>query len=155
MSRALKRARRAFERQSVSTSDHRQVGAICYRAAGTGLEILLITSRDTGRWVLPKGWRMEGKSAVKSALTEAWEEAGVTPGRTEKSPLGCFEYDKRLADGEVLPLRVDVFLVEVAGLAARYPEADERRRVWATPQEAAEMVQEPGLKTILRGLEAA
>ena len=73
-----------------------QVGALCLQA-GTG-KVLLVTSRGTGRWIIPKGWPMDGRSAGGAALREAWEEAGVR-GQVEERPLGRYSYDKKLTRG--------------------------------------------------------
>ncbi|TRW98660.1 NUDIX hydrolase [Paracoccus sp. M683] len=126
-----------------------QVGAIC-RNPETG-QVLLITSRDTGRWVIPKGWPMEGRSLAHAALQEAWEEAGVR-GKVEMGELGRFRYDKRQDSGFALPVEVALYPVEVLELAVDFPEHDERSRKWFTPAEAAELVEETGLQAVLRGL---
>lgn len=129
-----------------------QVGAIC-RKPDTG-EVLLITSRDTGRWVIPKGWPMEGHSLAHAALQEAWEEAGVR-GKVGMSELGRFRYDKRQNSGFALPVEVALYPVEVLELTDDFPEFDERHREWFQPAQAAELVQETGLKSVLRGLAPA
>ena len=126
-----------------------QVAALCYRQTGDGREVLMITSRDTGRWVLPKGWPMAGKSSAESAAEEAWEEAGVRKGRFDDSPLGRYEYDKRLDSGAVEPLETLVYALEVEELCDDFPEAHERSRRWMTPSEAAELVNEPQLRDLL------
>lgn len=126
-----------------------QVGAIC-RKPETG-EVLLITSRDTGRWVIPKGWPMEGRSLAHAALQEAWEEAGVR-GRVEMAELGRFRYDKRQDSGFALPVEVALYPVEVLELSSDFPEHDERDRQWFTLARAAALVQETGLQAILREL---
>lgn len=126
-----------------------QVGAIC-RQPQTG-KVLLITSRDTGRWVIPKGWPMEGRSLAHAALQEAWEEAGVR-GRVDMAEIGRFRYDKRQDSGFALPVEVALYPVQVLELADDYPEYDERQRQWFTPAEAADRVAETGLQRILRGL---
>ena len=127
-----------------------QVAALCCRAGNQGREVLLITSRDTGRWVLPKGWPVEGKDGPGSALQEAWEEAGVTAARIEPRPVGRYEYAKQLDGGGSLPVETEVYLAEVQELAADFPEAESRTRAWVSPQEAARRVHEPGLQAILR-----
>lgn len=137
---------------AATQSRRRQVAALCTRKTGGKREVLLITSRDTGRWVLPKGWPMRGKSAAEAALQEAWEEAGVRDARARSKPLGTYEYDKRLNDGGVLPVRVEVFLARVRKTSDHYPEAHERTRRWVRPKRAAEMVDEPQLKELLRRL---
>src|ERR1700758_2793110 len=96
------------------TLEQTQFAAIPYRIGADGhVEILLITSRETRRWVIPKGWPMKGKSSAKSAAREAFEEAGVT-GKLDKSPVGAYAYDKRLKSGRLQRVRVTVFGLEVA-----------------------------------------
>jgi len=129
-----------------------QVAALCCRDGENGPQVLLITSRDTGRWIIPKGWLMEGKSAAEAAQIEAWEEAGVQHADLLPDPIGSFSYDKRLDDGYANPVKVQVFRLNVSQLADIYPEVRERRRAWVPPSEAAEKVDEPELKAILRDL---
>lgn len=127
-----------------------QVAALCYRTVGGKKEVLLVTSRGSGRWILPKGWPMEGKSASEAARIEAWEEAGVEPARVSKKSVGTFEYTKDRAEGLPLPCDTNVYPVEVANLASDFPEAGERTRKWFSPEDAAELVDDDGLKAILR-----
>ncbi len=129
-----------------------QVAALCCRDGDDGLEVLLITSRDTGRWIIPKGWLMEDKSAADAAEIEAWEEAGVQKADIVPRPIGTYSYDKRLDDGYENPVEVQVFRLNVSQLADIYPEARERRRVWVSPSEAAGKVDEQELKAILHDL---
>lgn len=124
-----------------------QVGALCIDP-GTG-KVLLITSRGTGRWVIPKGWPMEGRSLAGAALQEAWEEAGMRGAISEK-PIGSFGYDKILPRGSAIPVEVSVFVLRVDHIAKNYPERLQRHRKWFKPERAAKMVDEPGLKKLLR-----
>ena len=126
-----------------------QVGAVC-RCVRTG-EVVLITSRGTGRWVIPKGWPMEGKSLPAAAATEAWEEAGVE-GRMHESELGRYRYDKEQDRGYSVPVEVRVFLMDADRERADFPESRQRRRRWFAPQDAARLVAEPGLREILLAL---
>ena len=126
-----------------------QHAALCFRRTSAGEpEILLITSRDTGRWVLPKGWPKKGEDGGASALREAGEEAGVT-GRILPGPAGHYFYDKTMPSGPPLPCAVSLHVIEVAHLAYDFPEKAVRRRMWFSPFAAAAAVDEPGLKTIL------
>ncbi|MCC7321576.1 MAG: NUDIX hydrolase [Rubellimicrobium sp.] len=125
-----------------------QHAALCYRRIGGDCEILLVTSRDTGRWVLPKGWPKKGEDGGASALREAGEEAGVT-GRILPGPAGHYFYDKTMPSGPPLPCAVSLHVIEVAHLAYDFPEKAVRRRMWFSPFAAAAAVDEPGLKTIL------
>lgn len=130
--------------------NRQQVAALCYRQTATGREVLLITSRDTGRWILPKGWPMDGLTYPAAALKEAWEEAGVKDGVIQPAALGQYTYHKRLDEGFTTPCTVDVFAVEVTDLQAEYPERPERDRRWMSPTEAASHVDEPELKALVR-----
>ena len=128
-----------------------QVAALCLNSK-TG-EVLLITSRGTGRWIVPKGWPMAGRSLAEAAMQEAWEEAGVT-GRVGPAEIGRYHYDKEQDRGFAIPVEVRVFPLYVDQVEGDFPERDERRRRWFAPQEAARMVAESGLKHILTGLPA-
>lgn len=126
-----------------------QVGAVCVDE-GTG-RVLLITSRGTGRWIIPKGWPMAGRTLAGAAALEAWEEGGVE-GRIEPDELGRYRYGKAQDCGFATPVEVRVFRLQVRHLAATFPEEGQRRREWFDPVQAAERVEEPGLKAILRDL---
>ena len=127
-----------------------QVAALCHREHEGRTEVLLITSRDTGRWVIPKGWPMEGFDAAGTAVAEAWEEAGVRVRRIDQMPLGTYRYRKRLRGGAGVTCETKVFRIEVESLSDDFPQKAERTRCWVTPQEAAGMVQEPELRDILQ-----
>jgi len=136
----------------ISRPVHMQVAAACLRDGKKGREVLLITSRGTGRWVLPKGWPMDGKTNHQSALQEAWEEAGVKKARVTPVALGCFAYDKILDGGLPLPVNCYVYAAEVEKMSSDYPESHERKRSWVPVAKAATMVQEPELQELLQGL---
>lgn len=127
-----------------------QVAALCYRMSDGGKKVLLVTSRDTGRWVIPKGWPMDGKNAPEAAMQEAWEEAGVHKGQIDGEAIGHYDYDKELKSGLPVPVETLVYKVEVSETRDDFPEADERERRWVSPEEAANMVREPQLQRLLR-----
>jgi 8-oxo-dGTP pyrophosphatase MutT (NUDIX family) len=131
-----------------------QYGALCYRLKKKhpAVEVLLITSRDTGRWVIPKGWPMDGKSASAAAAREAWEEAGVK-GRVVEESIGSYRYMKGMPEGLKLDCRVRVFALEVDDICKNFPEKGERHAEWVECAEAAARVQEPGLKTLILAFE--
>lgn len=129
-----------------------QVAALCYRETKTGKQVLLITSKDTGRWIVPKGWPIDGKDGPQSALQEAWEEAGVSKADIETEPLGYYEYAKGLGEGMTVPVEAQVYLTKVRDLSEEYPEVSERERAWFEPKDAANRVDEPDLKAILNAL---
>lgn len=128
-----------------------QSGAVCWRKHRSRIEVLLITSRDTGRWVIPKGWTISGLSPAESAAREAWEEAGVK-GDVSDVSLGDFRYDKILSGATARPCQVQVFALHVSALSDRFPEHKQRRRKWFDAALAARKVQEPELRNLLATL---
>lgn len=129
----------------------RQYAALPWRETASGREILLISSRDTGRWVIPKGWPIKGLSPAETAAREAFEEAGLG-GKISKKPIGEFQYDKRLKDGTAHVCRVEVFALEQMIQHPDWPERGQRTLQWFDVPTAAEAVQEPELKQIIRKL---
>jgi 8-oxo-dGTP pyrophosphatase MutT (NUDIX family) len=129
----------------------KQVGAIAVRNGDNGtLEILLVTSRDTGRWVIPKGWPSKRLSDAGAAAREAKQEAGVT-GKMATRPLGAYRYFKASEDGARL-VQVVVFLLAVKKERKRWREKVERQRTWFDLKTAARLVREPGLRTLIMSL---
>lgn len=136
-------------RDRLHRAARRQVGALCWRSTGSGeTEILLVTSRDTGRWVTPKGNRMAGLKDCQAAAEEAWEEGGVR-GVIGGEPIAEFHYLKRLSDHAARSTAVDLYALEVRSELADWPERRERTRRWFSPRAAAEAVDEPDLKAVL------
>jgi 8-oxo-dGTP pyrophosphatase MutT (NUDIX family) len=132
----------------------RQVGALPVRRGPDGtLLVLLVTSLQTRRWIIPKGWPWPGQQDCASAAAEAHEEAGVL-GEVREVSIGSYTYEKRRPSGRV-PVRVAVFLLEVKEELEAWPECKRRRRAWFTLDAAAEAVQEPELKALLLELQAA
>jgi len=129
-----------------------QHGAICWRERNGKVQVLLITSRRTGRWVIPKGWPEEGEKPPATAHREAAEEAGVE-GKVLPVCLGVFSYVKHPDLHDALPCVVAVYPVKVRSLARNWPERGERRRKWFTPKKAAAEVEETELARILKGFD--
>ena len=126
-----------------------QFAALCYRIKKGKVQVLLITSRTTKRWIVPKGWPMDGKTPAESAAIEAWEEAGAR-GVTDERCIGIYSYSKETDAHGALPCLAMVFSIEVTSLADDYPEAAERERCWVSRKTAAKRVDEPELARILR-----
>ena len=127
-----------------------QYAALPYELGEDGaVRILLVTSRGTRRWIIPKGWPMKLHPPHKAAAVEAFEEAGVV-GRPAKKAIGAYEYDKVANDGSSLRCRVTVFPLAVERLDAEWPEAGQRQRQWFAADEAAGLVDEPELRELLR-----
>lgn len=133
----------ASQKRNVRT----QFGALCYRVVDDKVQVLLVTSRGKGRWIVPKGWPMPGATPAKSAMQEAWEEAGVE-GRTHENCLGIYSYMK-CDDGERLPCVVAVFAIKVRALKRDYPETGQRRRKWFSRKNAAKLLEEPELRQLV------
>jgi 8-oxo-dGTP pyrophosphatase MutT (NUDIX family) len=128
-----------------------QIAALPLRWKGAEVQVLMITSRDTGRWIVPKGWTMKDRKPWSAAALEALEEAGAK-GHVARDVFGTYRYDKVLDDGTALPCKVRVYPMIVEKLASNWKEADERRRRWFSLREAAERVDEPELADMLRRL---
>lgn len=128
-----------------------QVAALCWRLHKGRTQVLLVTSRDTGRWVLPKGWPIAGLTAMAAAAREAWEEAGVE-GVVQTQAIGAYCYDKSRPDAAPLRCCVEIFPLRVGRLKSRFPEHKQRRRKWFGADEAASLVAEPDLATLFQRL---
>ena len=130
-----------------------QVGALTIRAGADGApEALLVTSRETKRWVIPKGWPMKGKKNWEAAAQEAKEEAGVV-GKAGKKPIGEFLYFKRRAAHFDL-CKVEVYRLDFERWLDTFREAGQREARWFPLNEAADLVDEQGLAILLRGLDS-
>jgi 8-oxo-dGTP pyrophosphatase MutT (NUDIX family) len=131
----------------------RQVAALCWRGEPASPKVLLITSLNTKRWILPKGWPMEGMTLAESAAREAFEEAGVE-GRVGAMPIGNYPYLKEKKDGGAMACSVDVFAMQVTGQAAEWLEKGARELAWLPLEQAIAKVTEPGLRQILQDFAA-
>ena len=131
------------------TSVTRQVAALPWREGENGVEVMMITSRETRRWVIPKGGRMVGKTDPQAAAQEAYEEAGVQ-GETLETPIGHFRYGKRLKSGAVQTCVVAVYPLEVLIQLGAWPEDLQRDRRWMPQAEAADAVHEDDLAQLIR-----
>lgn len=128
-----------------------QVAALCFRRLKEGKkQILLITSRHQGRWILPKGWPIDGLDGAGAAMQEAFEEAGVVKGKVANKAIGTFDYVKRLDTGGNATCEAQVYPIEVSETTDEFPESEERKQTWVSAKKAAEMVQEPQLQELLR-----
>lgn len=132
----------------------RQYAALPWRVGAAGPEILLVTSRRTRRWIVPKGWPMKNRSAAEAAAQEAWEEAGVR-GVTDDRPVGLFHYLKHYDAAPERRCRVTVFALRVDEVADDWPERGQRERRWMSASEAAAAVEEAELKQLIARFAAA
>jgi 8-oxo-dGTP pyrophosphatase MutT (NUDIX family) len=138
------RVRRLFGK---APSRH-QVAALPWRKQGNSVEIMLITSRDTGRWVLPKGWPEAGETLHDAAAREAGEEAGLS-GSISSQQIGRYLYSKALSSGEEVHCEVLVYPLEVDKVADKWKEKRQRKRKWVSPVDAARMLNETDLCEVI------
>ncbi len=109
---------------------------------------MLVSSRETRRWVLPKGWPMKGRKPHAAAAQEALEEAGII-GKVAKEPIGAYHYVKRMKNGSAQPCQVSIFPFEVERERKSWPEKHERIRKWFAIEEAADSVEELELRDVI------
>lgn len=129
----------------------KQVGALCVCMSDDETPlILLVTSRDTGRWVIPKGWPAKRLKAHEAAAREAMEEAGVS-GKIGTKPIGSYLYHRPHEHGDQLH-SVSVYLVAVRSALDHWPEEAQRERAWFSVSSAARRVAEPELRRLIRRL---
>jgi 8-oxo-dGTP pyrophosphatase MutT (NUDIX family) len=129
-----------------------QIAALPMRWDDKGdLQILMVTSRGTGRWVMPKGWEMDGKKPWAAAEIEALEEAGAK-GYISHDCIGTYRYTKVMNDGKVIPCVVRVYPMIVEKLKRNWKERNQRTRRWFSPKSAARKVNEQELSDLLMSL---
>ena len=127
-----------------------QYAALPYRSKGNSeSEVMLVTSRGTRRWIIPKGWPKIGLPPHRTAEEEAYEEAGVT-GKVAKKHIGSFSYDKVLKKGRTASCRVQVFPLKVVRQYKKWPEKRQRQTRWYKPLDAVKFVKEPSLRRLIR-----
>jgi 8-oxo-dGTP pyrophosphatase MutT (NUDIX family) len=127
-----------------------QYAALPYRIDGRQTQVLLVTSRGTRRWIIPKGWPMPGLRPHEAAAVEAAEEAGIV-GEVSERPIGSYRYLKQLKHAQRhLAIQVIVFPLRVEGHAPHYKEDGQRVTQWFRYQEASSLVAEPALQHLIR-----
>lgn len=134
--------------RKINHQSRRQVAALPFRVRAGVLEVMLITSRETGRWIIPKGWAQSGRKAHAASAREAREEAGIF-GKITKRPIGTFRYQKRLSPEQEVTCKVQVFPFEVGEVLSEWPEQADRQRCWLSLAEAIHRVADSGLRKLL------
>jgi 8-oxo-dGTP pyrophosphatase MutT (NUDIX family) len=141
----MKKAKRA------SGKPRSQVGVLPIRLSAAGeAELLLVTTRTTRRWIVPKGWTIKGLKDRAAAAREGREEAGII-GRVHKRPVGRYEYWKRMQDHFVL-CDVKLFLLDARRRLDKWDENSQRQSYWFKLDDAVDLVEEPGLKAVIQSL---
>lgn len=136
------------KREDACSVPRAQYAALPWRISSGRVEIMLVTSRDTRRWVIPKGWPMKGRKPHIVAAIEAVQEAGLI-GKMDKMKLGDFGYEKRLASGATVDCRVEVFSLRVQKQRKKWAEKKQRATRWFDYAVAAELVEEPELRDLI------
>ena len=136
----------------------RQIAALPYRSEGPAIDapvsVLLVTSRESRRWIVPKGNPVVGAAPHVAAAMEAEEEAGVC-GAVCPTPLGSYRYRKKHGTGARLMIDVDLFPLAVIDELERWAEDHQRERRWFSLAEAADAVDEPDLRDLIRSFGAS
>ncbi len=142
-------------RKKEKAQQRTQFAAFCYRRVQGKLQVLLVTSRTRKRWILPKGWPMDGKTPAEAALQEALEEGGVV-GKALDMPLGVFGYDKIFAEKDTqTPVLAIVYPIKVKKLKTNYLEKSQRKRKWMSLSKASKKVSEKQLRAFLKNIDPA
>lgn len=136
-------------KRTFSEKVFQQIGALCFRKRGHKISILLISSRRSGRWIIPKGWKLDKFNNRKSAALEAWEEAGVQ-GRVSNRSVGVYFYRKKKTEDTYFTCQVKVFSLQVMKMKKNFPEKNQRKQIWVTPAEAIPLLMEPELKELIK-----
>ena len=141
------KVKRLSKKNTFTDKVFKQIGALCFKIEKNKLFILLIKSRRSKRWVIPKGWKLATMNSRMSVAVEAWEEAGVQ-GKVSKRPIGFYHYRKANKDGSFFSCEVKVYSLSVFKLKKKFPEMNERKSKWFSSDQASLMVDEPELKKI-------
>lgn len=131
-----------------------QYGVLPFAVGRKGVRVMLLTSRETRRWVIPKGWPMRNRKPRETAVQEAFEEAGLVGRILGKRAIGRYGYMKVLGPEISVPCVVKVFLFEVDHQLDDWPEKDERETSWFSPRDAAGLVAESGLAKLLLNVDS-
>ena len=138
------------EQARLKSKRKRQAAAAMFRGAGDKRELLLVTSRDTGRWIVPKGWIEDDEDGAQAALRETWEEAGMIGEVLPGGPVGRYRYLKqRQRRGDAVCV-VDVYILKLLDEKEQWPEKGQRRRKWFPIATAIGLIGEDGLKDVIR-----
>lgn len=127
-----------------------QTGALPWRLGKSkGIEVMLVTGRRSGRWTIPKGWPMPGKTLAEAAAQEAFEEGGVT-GTVDPKPIGTFRHIKQQVPPGDVEVNIVVHPLWVDHELPKWPELGQRKRKWFTVKDAAKRVDSPELSELIR-----
>ncbi len=118
-----------------------------YDNPGGGVDICLVTSRGSGRWIIPKGNPIRGLAPHEVAAQEALEEAGLM-GHVDERCIGTFKFD-RIRNGRDTTCRVDVYALRVERQMQTWTEMHERSVLRCNVKTALSLVSVPNLATLI------
>jgi 8-oxo-dGTP pyrophosphatase MutT (NUDIX family) len=128
-----------------------QSGALAYRVKRHGkVRVLLVRTRRSKRWSIPKGELKPALSMPENAANEAFEEAGVR-GEVATASSGMYRTTKRAWYGDAI-VEIWVYLLRVSKQLKQFPEKGQREAKWVSCGDAAKMLQEPMLADLCRTL---
>ena len=131
-----------------------QYAALPYIQRKKRVDVLLITGRRSGRWIIPKGWPEAAMSGPEVAALEAYEEAGLK-GRIGKKSIGCFSYVKQLEYGPKIKCDVTVYPLKVNAQYLDWPEKGQRQLRWMKKKKAINIIEEQSLATLIENFSPA
>jgi 8-oxo-dGTP pyrophosphatase MutT (NUDIX family) len=134
------------------SSSVQQAAALPFRLSDAGYELLFVSTKRRGRWLLPKGWPKKGEALTTAAAREAREEAGVN-GVISPESIGSYRYRKNMLQGYEVPCDVVVFPFRVDSEESAWCEGDTRARRWCKLADAPDFCDEPGLSRLLEQLD--
>lgn len=125
-----------------------QVAALPFTIIDGQVSICLVTSRETNRWVIPKGWPKLGVPNYEMAAIEAKQEAGLI-GDIEKKSIGTYTYKKKLHVFATIVCKVKVYPLNVTQQLLNWDEQGQRENFWTTVEDAISKVDETELQELL------
>jgi len=131
--------------RKICAGNYKQSGVIPYRKKQGKIEVMLITSRNKGRWIIPKGVIEPDLNPRTSAAKEAFEEAGVQ-GDVHSKLLGVYKHRKW---GDVCT--VQIYAMKVRKIHRKWDETD-REREWLSLKDALKRLQKDDLKRAMQRL---
>lgn len=131
-------------------SKTKQAAAFCHKKKNGKKYVLLVTSRGSKQWILPKGWLEDNYTEKELALLEAKEEAGVITKPKKIKKMGAYRYRKWLSQKRSVPVGVNVYSMPIKRLKKKFKESHQRKRKWVTIRKATKMVSDKNLQAFLK-----
>jgi 8-oxo-dGTP pyrophosphatase MutT (NUDIX family) len=121
-----------------------QYGVLPYIQSANKVKLVLITSRKSKNWIVPKGNRILKKSKHATALQEAFEEAGLRGRLSEGDEM----HFKIKSNGKQVMLIL--YPMRVEKMLRVWPEKGQRKRVVVNRHKAVKIVGWPNFRRKLK-----